>query len=147
MARNALQKLVTVAVTVATVATMFFGMAVWRRSQDADWCGKATASVSAAPAGQLGGRDLLHEERSACAVQRRRQRSFFGAVWRSDGPDMAACGFDWARLQLLSDQDPAAEVALLKSYGFDDPKNFDTSGGGDQSRFVKACLAKRQGRA
>ncbi|MEW6473429.1 MAG: hypothetical protein AB1679_14250 [Actinomycetota bacterium] len=86
--------------------------------------------------------DLVEEQRSACAIQRQRQRVMFGALWRKGGTTMAQCGFELARLQLLP-TDREARRAVLEPYGIDDP---DFTGGdlGQQDRFIKACLAKHQ---
>jgi hypothetical protein len=143
MARTLWRKIITVGATVALTAASLLGVVTWRRYQDAKWCQNATTAASAA-AGTDGPSvsDLLHQERSACADQRRRQRAFFGAVWRSGGPEMAACGFEWARVQMLGEQDPAAAAAILASYGITDLPNFDTSSGDNESGFIQVCLSK-----
>lgn len=140
MARKLLQQAVAIVTGVVLMAGMFFGLGLWRRSQDSRWCRHATAG------GVVGGGEpvasqLLAEMRSACTLQRERQRRMFGAVWRRGGPDTARCGFEFARLQLISGQDTEAYRALLQQYGLHDGA-FEVSNRDDQDRFVKACLAK-----
>jgi hypothetical protein len=65
----------------------------------------------------------------------------FGALWRRGGPDTARCGFELARLQLISGQHTEAYRALLQHYGLADGA-FEVSNRDDQDRFVKACIAK-----
>lgn len=59
---------------------------------------------------------------------------------------MAACGFEWARVQLLGERDPAA-AASLAPYGITDLSNFDTSSGDNENGFIQVCLAKGHHRA
>ena len=138
MTRKLLRHIVTIATGLSLAATMFLGVGWWRRSEDAKWCRQAAAS------GMVAGHrpfdpDLLDDLRSACTVQRERQRRIFGAVWRSGGSETARCGFELARMQLTSYQDPNAYRAILEGYVIDDV-DFDASNREDQDRFVNACL-------
>jgi hypothetical protein len=63
---------------------MFLGVGWWRRSDDTKWCRQAAASGMVAGDHPFDS-GLLDEVRSACTVQRERQRRIFGAVWRSGG--------------------------------------------------------------
>ena len=141
MARKLLRHTVTIAGSLILTATLCFGIALWRRSEDVKWCRNAT-TTSALPAdAQPVTPDLLEQQRSACAVQRERQRVVFGAIWRKGGQKTAECGFQLARLQLMSDQDANASGAILKKYGID-KSDFDASSRDDQNRFIQACLLK-----
>jgi hypothetical protein len=68
----------------------------------------------------------------------------FGAVWRTGGQETAECGFELARIQLITQKDPKADGPLLAAYGITDPSNFDASGSEDADRFVRACRSRRQ---
>lgn len=138
MVRKVLRHTLTVGTSLALAVGLFFGVGLWRRLEDTRWCRTATAGTVNTTAAQPGGPDLVQEQRSACMVQRRRQRQMFGAVWRSGGQRAAACGFEMARLQLVIDHDPAAARAILAKFGFD-PSTFDTGSRVDQDRFVEAC--------
>lgn len=67
----------------------------------------------------------------------------FGSVWRTGGREAAQCGFELARLQLISDEDPYWYRAVLAQYGVDDP-GFEISTREDQDRFVNACRTNAQ---
>jgi hypothetical protein len=138
MVRRLWRPLLTVAITVVVTTGTFFGIGVWRRSQDAGWCEKAVMGGTVAGDPEALSDDLAAKQRDACAVQRQRQRVMFGAVWRKDGTVMAQCGFDLARLQLLPDR--AARAALLQRYGLPDDPSFDGVGLDEQDRFIKACV-------
>lgn len=146
MARKLLRLTVTIAASLALTATTFFGIGVWRRSEDAKWCRNATARGAVSGDPQSLTPDLLEQQRSACVVQRQRQRVMFGSVWQKGGPAMAECGFELARLQLLSDEDPKARAAILERYGIDD-SGFLTSSRDDQNRFIQACRSNGRQRA
>jgi hypothetical protein len=142
MARKLLRQTVTTIVTpLALTAALFFGIGLWRQSQDANWCRHATSSGVVA-GDQPVTSDLLEQVRSACTVHRERQRVMFGAVWRRGGQETAQCGFELARLQLTSYEDPNGHGAILKRYGIDDAA-FDASNREDQDRFINACLFNR----
>ena len=141
MIRKLLRHTVTIVTGLSLAATMFLGLGWWRRSEDAKWCRQAAASGMAGDHTSDSG--LLDEVRSACAVQRERQRRIFGAVWRSGGSETARCGFELARMQLTSYQDPNAYRAILEGYVIDDV-DFDASNREDQDRFVNACLSAGQ---
>lgn len=139
MGRKLLRQTVTIATTLILTATLFFGLGVWRRSQDARWCRHATTS-GVVPGNEPVTPDFLEQVRSACTVQRERQRVMFGAVWRKGGPETAQCGFELARLQLVSYQDANAGAAVLRRYRIGD-SDFDASNRDDQNRFIQACLS------
>ena len=130
----------TVLATLCLMAGALFGVGAWRKSEDAKWCQRAVigGTLSGDPA--LTAPDLVREQQSVCAEQRLRQRMMFGSLWRKGGTAMAQCGFDLARLQLLS-QYPDARRAITARYGIDDP---DFGGGSldEQDRFIRACVAK-----
>jgi hypothetical protein len=134
MATKLVRWALTVAISVALTGTAFVALGAWRRAGDAAWCKQATAGDTATP-------ELLKEQRSACAVQRQRQRTMFGALWRRSGQTTAQCGFELARLQLLADQDSNAAAAILDRYGIDAAK-FDASDRTSQQRFIAACLRR-----
>lgn len=140
MTRKLFRRVVTLVASLILTATTFFGIAAWRRSEDARWCRNATMRSTQADGTQSVTSDLLERERSACAVQRQRQRAMFGTFWRTGGQEMAECGFEWARFQMLSYEDPKAATAILKPYGIDEP-DFDASSGDNTKRFIQACLA------
>ena len=123
-------------------AGIFFGLGWWQRSEDANWCRQAAADgmVTGDEASTSG---VFEQVRSACRLQRERQRVMFGAVWRQGGQEAAQCGFELARLQLMSNHDSKAVGAILHTYGIEDA-DFDTGSREDQDRFVRACLASRQ---
>ena len=136
MIKKLLRPVLPVVVSVALMGTTLLALGLWRRTDDTSWCRKAIAAATdkVTP-------DLLRQQRSACVVQRQRQRTMFGAVWRRGGRESAACGFELARLQLVGEQDPKAAAAILDRYGID-PSGFDASDRSDTARFVKACLAR-----
>ena len=138
--RNLLRRTVTLGTTLILVATLWLGISTWRRAEDAKWCRKATTSSALPGDAQPATPDLLEHQRSACAVQRQRQRVMLGAVWRKGGQETAKCGFELARVQLLSDHDLNSRNLILKRYGIDD-SDFEASSRNDQERFVEACLA------
>lgn len=142
MARRLWRQTVTIATGLILTAGMFFGLGLWRRSEDTKWCQQAAAGGVVADDQPLTS-DLLDQMRSACTVQRQRQRSMFGAIWRTGGREAAQCGFELARIQLISYQVPNGYRGVLERYGVDDP-NFDISNREDQDRFVKACLSSGQ---
>ena len=76
-------------------------------------------------------------------AQRRSQRGLFGAIWKTGGEEMAACGVDWGRYQQLSDGDPAGAAATVaKPYGI--TGSLDAGSRSDQQRFITACLAEKR---
>lgn len=115
-----------------------------RQSQDMSWCRKVTPTelnVKGQP--QPIPPDQVAEARTACVAQRRAQRGLLGAVWKSGGEEMAACGVDWGRYQQLSDTDPTGAAAtVIAPYGIKDP--LDGGSRSDQQRFINACLAKKR---
>jgi hypothetical protein len=132
MGRKLFRQFMAVSTGVLLTVTMFFGLSGWRRAEDARWCRDAAAGSTSA---------LVEQIRSACAIQRERQRTLFGAVWRPNGPATAQCGFELARLQLMSDRDRDGFRAILERYGIDN-RDFDLSYRDHQDRFVKVCLAR-----
>ena len=140
MLRRLLRPILTVAITALLTTGTFYGIGAWRRAQDAGWCEKAVMGGTVAGDPQALSDDLAARQRNACAVQRQRQRVMFGAVWRKDGVVMAQCGFDLARLQLVTDQ--GTRTDLLQRYGLPDDPSFDGDGMEEQDTFVKACVAK-----
>jgi hypothetical protein len=146
MARRLLRQTVTIATALMLTAAIFFGLGLWRRSEDAKWCQQAAAGGVVADRQPLAS-DLLDRVRSACTVQRERQRAMFGSVWRTGGREAAQCGFELARLQLISYEDPNWYRAVLAQYGVNDPK-FEISTREDQDRFVETCRTNgpREGR-
>jgi hypothetical protein len=140
MVKRHFRSVVTVVTTLSLMMAALFGVGAWRKSQDTKWCEKAVVggTVSADP--QLTAPDLVEQQRSACADLRQRQRIMFGSFWRKGGTAMAGCGFDLARVQLLS-QYPEAGRAIAARYGIDDP-SFDGGGLDQQDRFIRACVAK-----
>ena len=145
MLRKVLHHVVTPAASLILTAAVFFGMAAWRRSEDATWCRNATTNSAVPGLTRPATSERLEQERSACRVQRQHQRAWFGAVWRSDGRAMAECGFEWARFQIVTYEDPKAASAVLAPYGIDAPE-FDGSSGTSRDRFIQACLSHRQAR-
>lgn len=139
MARKLLRQTVAITTGLLLMAAMFFGLGLWRRSGDAKWCRDAAVGLVDTGASPLSG-DLVEQVRSICTVQRQRQRTMFGAVWRNGGQESAECGFEVARLQVISDRDPEARSAILESFGFAG-SDFDSGSREDQNRFVQACLA------
>ena len=142
MARKLLRRTVMIATALILTAAMFFGLGLWRRSEDTKWCQQSAAGGMVA-GHQPSTPDLLDRVRSACTVQRERQRTMFGSVWRTGGREAAQCGFELARLQLISDEDPTWYRAVLARYGVDDPK-FEISTREDQDRFVDTCRSNAQ---
>lgn len=137
MLRKLLLRALTVAVTLALMATALVGMGMWRRSADAEWCRKATTGPSAETA-HASVPVFLDQQRAACATHRQRQRVLFGSVWRTGGEEMAQCGFHLAQLQLLPDDD--GRQAILEQYGLNEG-GFDPGSRDDQNRFIRACAA------
>jgi hypothetical protein len=133
-------------VAVAVGAVVGTGLVVGhlRQSQDSTFCRKATPTTLVikgetvpVPA------DQLAENRAGCMAQRRSQRGWFGAVWKTGGQQMAACGVDWGRYQQLTDSETAAAAAAITApYGITDP--LDAGSRTDQQRFISACLAKKR---
>jgi len=137
---------VVVAVALALGAVVATGFIVGRvrHSEDAAWCRKVTPTVLT-----LKGQpqpippDQLASARAGCVSERRGQRGAFGAVWKTGGEEMAACGVDWGRFQQLSDTDPAgAATTVVAPYGITAP--LDAGSRSDQQRFISACLAKKR---
>lgn len=139
MVRRLLRQIVPVAASLILSAGVFFAMAAWRRSEDAKWCRNATV-VSPRPGDTRALTPAIAErEREVCAVQRRRQRAVFGAVWRTGGQELAECGFGWARFQIRTYVEPEAAAAVLERYGLD--AGLEPSSREDQQRFLDACLS------
>jgi hypothetical protein len=143
MVRKVFRQVLPFVASFALVVAGFGGTALWRRAQDTSWCRSAAAEHPAA-AGDSADPDLLKDERAACAIQRQRQRSMFGSVWRTGGQEAAECGWELARIQLITEKNPQAEGALLAPFGITDPAKFDASGTEDAERFLKACLTTRR---
>lgn len=139
MARKLLRQIATIGTPLLLAASLFFGLGLWRGSEDAKWCRQAAAGGVAAGEKRLTP-DVLDQMRSACVVQRQRQRSLFGAIWRTGGREAALCGFELARMQLISYHHPEGHRAVLERYGVDDSE-FEVSSREDQDRFVNACLS------
>ncbi len=139
MARRLLRQTAAVGTGLLLAASLFFGLGLWRRSEDAKWCRQAAAGSAAAGEKRLTP-DVLDQVHSACVVQRQRQRALFGAIWRTGGREAARCGFELARMQLISYHDPEGHRAVLERYGVDDPE-FEVSSREDQDRFFNACLS------
>jgi hypothetical protein len=137
MIRRLLRPIVPISASLILTAGTLFAVATWRRSEDAKWCRNA-APMSALPgdAQPVDGK-LVEQERAACLTQRQRQRSVFGAVWRAGGPEMAECGFVWARYQMRTYMTPEAAAAVLAQYGIDEA--LEPSSREDQDRFIRAC--------
>lgn len=114
----------------------------FRHSQDAAWCRRVTPTVftlrgvpTPVPAAQLA------TARDACVAERRAQRGLLGAVWRTGGEQMAACGVEFGRYQQLAATDPVGAEAVTAPYGITGPLDESRS---DQQRFINTCLkAKR----
>lgn len=138
MARKLFRQVVSIGTAVLLAAGLFYGLGLWRRSGDEKWCRQAAASGIAAGERPIGAR-VLDQVGSACIVQRQRQRSFFGAIWRTGGREAAFCGFELARMQLVSDTAPEDQRAILQRYGID-ASTFELSSRQDQDRFINACL-------
>jgi hypothetical protein len=139
MARRLFRQIATIGTALLMAASPFVALGLWRRTGDAEWCRQAAAG--GVPAGEKRlTPDVLDEVHSACVVQRQRQRSLFGAIWRTGGQEAARCGFELARLQLISYHDPAGHRAVLELYGVDD-SGFEVSSREGQDRFVRACLS------
>lgn len=139
MARKLLRQTATIGTALLLAVSLLFGVGQWRRSQDAKWCQRGAAGGVAAGEKRLTP-DVLDEVHSACIVQRQRQRSLFGATWRTGGREAALCGFELARMQLISYHDREAHRAVLERYGVDH-SDFEVSSREDQDRFVDACLS------
>jgi hypothetical protein len=139
MSKRLLSSVVTVLATLGLMAGVLFGVGTWRNSEDTKWCQRAVMGGTLSGDPQLTAPDLVREQQSACAEQRKRQRMMFGSLWRKGGTAMAQCGFELARLQLLSPY-PEARRAITARYGIDDP---DFGGGSlhEQDRFIRACVA------
>lgn len=139
---------VVLAMAVALGAVVGTGLVVGRlrHSQDEAWCRKVTPTVLTLKGEpQPVPPDQLAQARAACVSERRAQRGLLGAVWKSGGEEMAACGVDWGRYQQLSDTDPAGAAAtVVAPYGITNP--LDAGSRGDQQRFINACLAKKRSR-
>lgn len=142
MARRLLSSVLTVLATLSLMAGALFGIGTWRKSEDTKWCERAVMAGSLSGDPQLAAPDLVRDQQSVCAEQRRRQRMMFGSFWRKGGTVMAQCGFDLARLQMLG-LSPEARGAITARYGIDDP---DFGGGSreEQDRFIGACVAKNR---
>jgi hypothetical protein len=134
------------AVAVAFGAVIGTGLIVghMRQSEDTAFCQKVTpttmmlrGAIVPVPA------DQLAASRAGCVAQRREQRGWFGAVWKTGGEEMATCAVDWGRYQQLSDTDTrAATTTILAPYGITDP--LDAGSRTDQQRFISTCLAKKR---
>src|ERR1041384_6440575 len=104
MVRKVFRQALPFVASFALVAAGFGGTALWRRAQDTSWCQRAAAHQPAAAGGPTDPRppppqpaaagdqtdpSLLKDERAACVIQRHRQRSMFGSVWRTGGQEAA----------------------------------------------------------
>ena len=137
---------VVVAVAMAAGALAATGLVVGhiRHSEDAAWCRKVTPTViKVKGVEQPIEPEQLASARAACVAQRRSQRGLFGAIWKTGGEEMAACGVDWGRYQQISGGDPAGATAtVVKPYGI--TGSLDPGSRTDQQRFMTACLAKKR---
>jgi hypothetical protein len=138
MARSLLRQVVGLATALVIAATALFGVGVWRRSQDAAWCRDVIARQQGHQAVPP---EHLDRYRSSCAARRQDQRVLFGSLWRTGGRRMAECGFELARLQLVSD--PETQGVILEAHGLDN-STFDSGSRRDQSRFIDACAVSRR---
>jgi hypothetical protein len=143
--RSTLPMVASLALAVGAVGGVGLIVGHVRHSQDTAYCRKVTPTImiikgvqQPVPAEQLA------TNRAGCVAQRRRQRGLLGAVWRSGGQEMAACGVDWGRYQQLTDTDPAAADAVIKPYGT--TGTLDAGSRDDEHRFLTACVAKKHGR-
>lgn len=143
MVRKLLRPVVTIVTPFVLAGGLLFGVGLWRKADDADWCRRATAGGVVAGSQGLAP-PVLDDMRSACRVQRERQRVMFSGVWRQGGQAAAQCGFELARLQLMADHDPDGRDALLQRYGID-PSGFEISDRPDQDRFLQACRSNATG--
>jgi len=141
---SALPLVAAMAVALGAIAVSGFVVGRVRHSQDESWCRKVTPTVL-----MLKGQPQpvppadLAQARAACVSERRAQRGLFGAVWKTGGAEMAACGVDWGRYQQLSDTDPAGAAAtVVAPYGITAP--LDSGSRSDQQRFINACLARKR---
>ena len=141
---STLSVVVAMALALGAVAATGFVIGRVRQSQDVSWCRKVTPTVLT-----LKGQpqpvppDQLAQARAGCVAQRRAQRGFLGAIWKTGGEEMATCGVDWGRYQQLSDTDPAgAAKAVTAPLGITDP--LDAGSRSDQQRFITACLAGKR---
>ena len=135
---------VAVAVALGAVAATGLVVGRMRHSQDETWCRKVTPTVLTVKGQpQPVPADQLAQARAACVAERRAQRGVLGAVWKTGGEEMAACGVDWGRYQQLSDTDPAGAAAtVIAPLGIKDP--LDAGSRSDQQRFINACLARKR---
>ena len=142
MARKLVRQIVAITAGFMITAGIFFGIGWWRRSEDVNWCRHAAAGGMVI-GDEASTSEVFEQVRSACRLQRERQRVIFGAVWRPGGQETAQCGFELARLQLISGHDRKAVGATLHAYGIE-AADFEAGSREDQDRFVRACLASRQ---
>ena len=132
---------------IATVSLAAFLVGTWRHSQDTNWCLKATLSTVLIPGtNEPVPTETVQKQRLGCAALRRTQRGMFGAVWKTGGQAMAACGVDWAHFQQLARYNPVnAAATVLKPYGIKDA--LDPGSGSDENRFIHTCLSAGPRRA
>jgi hypothetical protein len=147
--RKILRSILPMAASVALAAGVVAGTGLIvghvRHSQDTAWCRKVTPTViKVKGVDQPIQPNVLAAARASCAAERRSQRGVFGAVWKTGGQQMAACGIDWGRYQQLTDGDPAGATAtVIKPYGISG--SLDPGSRDDEHRFITACLAKQNG--
>lgn len=134
------------AVALAVGAVLATGLVVGhvRQSADSAFCRKVTPTTMVIKGETVPiPPDQLAQNRAGCVAERRSQRGWFGAVWKTGGQQMAACGVDWGRYQELTDSETkAAAAAITAPYGITDP--LDAGSRTDQQRFISACLAKKR---
>jgi hypothetical protein len=134
------------AMALAVGAVVGVGLVVGhiRQSEDAAYCKKVTPTVvTLRGKPQTVPADVLAAARAGCEANRRAQRGWFGAVWKTGGEEMASCGVDWGRFQQLSGTDPTGAAATVAApYGITGP--LDGGSRSDQQRFINACLAKKR---
>ncbi len=143
MAGKLLRTTLSIAAPSILILAVLFAAGVWRRSDDNRWCRNATVGTDVPAAARAVAATVVKRQHALCTEQRQRQRQMFGALWRTGGRATAECGFELARLQLLSYEAPGAAASLLARHGIAQPE-FDASSRADQTRFLEICLSNRR---